>query len=115
MLIRRKEEIQKKLNKEGGTSKVSVISGKYEKGAYDVVDKTEWKKGITPVTKQADGSYQFVEVKEIEKPEPKSLKEAKGYAVSDYQEYLEKKWLADLHQKYPIAVNDQVFKSLIKK
>jgi len=109
------EEIQKKLNKEGSTSKVSIISGKYEKGAYDVIDKTDWKKGLTPATKLSDGSYQFIDVKEIVKPEPKTLKEAKGYAVSDYQEYLEKKWLADLHLKYPIAVNEQVFKSLIKK
>jgi len=109
------EEIQKKLNKEGSNSKVSVISGKYEKGQYDVVDKTDWKKGITPLAKQNDSSYQFIDVKEIVKPEPKTLKEAKGYAVSDYQEYLEKKWLADLHIKYPIVVNQSTFKSLIKK
>jgi peptidyl-prolyl cis-trans isomerase SurA len=109
------EEIQKKLNKEGSRSKVSVISGKYEKGAYDVVDKTDWKKGVTAVNKLNDSSYQFVFVKEIVQPEPKSLKEAKGYVVSDYQEYLEKKWLADLRNKYPIVVNQQVFKSLIKK
>jgi peptidyl-prolyl cis-trans isomerase SurA len=109
------EEVQKLLNKEGSTSKVSVISGKYEKGQYDVVDKTTWKKGVEPITKINDSSYQFVFVKEIVKPEPKTLKEAKGYAVSDYQEYLEKKWLADLRQKYPIEVNQSVFKSLIKK
>jgi peptidyl-prolyl cis-trans isomerase SurA len=109
------EEIQKKLNKEGSNSKVSVISGKYEKGAYDVVDKTDWKKEVTPVKKLNDSSYQFVFVKQIVQPEPKSLKEAKGYVVSDYQEYLEKKWLADLRSKYPITVNQQVFKSLIKK
>jgi predicted Co/Zn/Cd cation transporter (cation efflux family) len=36
------EEIQKALNKEGSNSKVSVISGKYEKGQYDLVDKTDW-------------------------------------------------------------------------
>lgn len=110
------DEIQKKLNKEGSSSKVSVISGKYEKGQYDVVDKTDWKKGLTPVTKQTgDSSYQFIHIVEIVKPEPKTLKEAKGYAVSDYQEYLEKKWLADLRNKYPIVVNQEVFKSLIKK
>ena len=67
------EEIQKKLNKEGSTSKVSIISGKYEKGAYDVIDKTDWKKGLTPATKLSDGSYQFIDVKEIVKPEPKTL------------------------------------------
>ncbi|MCW3125864.1 MAG: hypothetical protein JWO03_1522 [Bacteroidetes bacterium] len=109
------EEIQKALNKEGSNSKVSVLSGKYEKGQYDVVDKSTWKKGLEPITKINDSSYQFILVKEIIKPEPKSLKEAKGYAVSDYQEFLEKKWLADLRQKYPIEVNQAVFKSLIKK
>jgi peptidyl-prolyl cis-trans isomerase SurA len=109
------EEIQSKLNKEGSRSKVSVISGKYEKGQYDVVDKTNWVKGLTPVTKLNDSSYQFIFIKDIVKPEPKTLKEAKGYAVSDYQEYLEKKWLADLRNKYTINVNQAVFKSLIKK
>lgn len=110
------EEIQKKLNKEGSNSKVSVISGKYEKGQYDVVDKTGWKKGLTPAVKSStDSSYQFIWIKDVVQPEPKSLKEAKGYAVSDYQEYLEKKWLSDLRQKYPVTVNQEVFKSLIKK
>jgi peptidyl-prolyl cis-trans isomerase SurA len=109
------DEVQKKLNKEGSSSKVSVLSGKYEKGQYDVVDKVEWKKGLAPITKINDSSYQFIFVKDIVQPEPKTLKEAKGYAVSDYQEYLEKKWLADLRNKYPIVVNQDVFKGLIKK
>jgi peptidyl-prolyl cis-trans isomerase SurA len=109
------DEIQKKLNVAGSHSKVSVLSGKYEKGQYDVVDKTTWAKGLNPITKINDSSYQFILVKDIVQPEPKTLKEAKGYVVSDYQEYLEKKWLADLRQKYPIVVNQDVFKSLIKK
>ncbi len=109
------EEIKTKLNKDGVKARLSTIEGKYEKGAYDVVDKTEWKTGLTPITKQNDSSYQFVFVKQIAKPEPKTLKEAKGYIVSDYQEYLEKTWLAELRNKYPIAVDEAVFKSLIKK
>jgi peptidyl-prolyl cis-trans isomerase SurA len=109
------EEIKAKLNKDGAKARVSAIEGKYEKGAYDVVDKTNWKTGLTPITKTNDSSYQFVFVKQIVKPEPKSLKEAKGYIVSDYQEYLEKTWLAELRSKYPIAVDETVFKSLIKK
>jgi peptidyl-prolyl cis-trans isomerase SurA len=109
------EEIQKKLNKAGSSSKVSVLGGKYEKGQYDVVDKIDWKPGLAPITKINDSSYQFIFVKELVKPEPKTLKEAKGYAVSDYQEYLEKKWLGDLRAKYPIVVNQQVFTGLIKK
>jgi peptidyl-prolyl cis-trans isomerase SurA len=109
------DEIKAKLNKDGAKARVSAIEGKYEKGQYDVVDKTEWKLGPTPVAKLNDSSYQFVLVKQIVKPEPKSLKEAKGYIVSDYQEYLEKTWLAELRNKYPIVVDDSVLKSLIKK
>ena len=107
--------IQSKLNKDGSKSKVSVIQGKYEKGQYEVVDKIEWKAGVTAINKQNDSSYQFINVKQIVQPEPKQLKEAKGYVVSDYQEFLEKKWLADLRAKYPLKVNNEVFRSLIKK
>lgn len=109
------DEITAKLNRNKNNSKVSTIEGKYEKGAYDVVDATNWNVGVTPVKKLSDSSFQFVWVKRIVQPEPKSLKEAKGYIVSDYQEYLEKTWLEDLHKKYPIVVDENVFKSLIKK
>ncbi len=108
-------EIKEKLNKDGAKARISVIEGKYEKGQYDVVDKTNWKVGLNPITKINDSSYQFILIKQIVKPEPKTLKEAKGYIVSDYQEYLEKTWLADLRNKYPITVDESVFKSLIKK
>lgn len=108
-------EITAKLNKDGSKSKVSVIEGKYEKGQYDVVDKIEWKAAVTPVEKLTDSSYRFVWIKQIVGPEPKSLKEAKGYIVSDYQEYLEKTWLAELRNKYPLAVDEQVLRSLIRK
>ena len=109
------EEIKEKINKAGAKAHVSVIEGKYEKGLYDVVDKIEWKAGVTPVNKLNDSSYQFILVKQIVGPEPKTLKEAKGYIVSDYQEYLEKTWLASLRNKYPISLDESVFRSLIKK
>ena len=105
----------KKLNKEGSNSRISVIEKKYTKGEYDVVDKAGWKAGLSPVTKLSDSSYQFVWVKRLVAPEPKTLKEAKGYILSDYQEYLEKSWLEELRKKYPVVVNEEVLRSLIKK
>lgn len=108
-------DIKAKLNKEGSSSRISTIEGKYEKGQYDVVDKIEWKAGLTPIKKLNDSSYQFIMVKAIVGPEPKSLKEAKGYVVSDYQEYLEKTWLEVLRKRYPVVVDQNVFRSLIKK
>ncbi len=109
------DKIKEKLNKEGSKSRVSIIEGKYEKGVYDVVDNTGWKIGLTEIKAINDSSYQFVLIKQVVGPEPKSLKEAKGYIVSDYQEYLEKTWLQELRNKYPIKVEDAVFKSLVKK
>lgn len=108
-------DILAKVNKEGAKSKVSIVDGKYEKGQYNVVDEIEWKAGVTPVKQLEDSSYRFIVVKKLVEPEPKTLKEAKGYIVSDYQEYLEKTWLEALRNKYPIVVDEQVFNSLIKK
>jgi len=109
------EEMQSKLNKPGASSKVSVINGKYEKGQYDPVDKAGWKPGMSPVNKVNDSTFTFVQIVRIAKPEPKLLSEAKGYHVSDYQEFLEKQWLDELRKKYPVVLNEQVFRSLIKK
>jgi len=107
--------IKTKLNKEGAAAKISTIEGKYEKGQYNVVDEIEWNVGATPVKLLDDSSYRFIVVKSLVAPEPKSLKEAKGYVVSDYQEYLEKTWIAELRKKYPIVVNENVLKGLVKK
>ncbi len=107
--------ITTKLNNNKTNSKVSVIEGKYEKGQYDVVDNAGWQAGVTAPKMLADSSYQFVRITRIASPEPKSLKEAKGFIISDYQEYLEKSWLTELRQKYPIVVNEQVLKGLVRK
>jgi peptidyl-prolyl cis-trans isomerase SurA len=65
-----------------------------------------------------DKTKKIVTVKKISKIIPKSTKsldEAKGYVIADYQEYLEKKWLESLQKEYKVVVNKQVFESLIQK
>lgn len=57
----------------------------------------------------------FVKVEKIIPPQPKSLEEARGYIIADYQDQLEKEWVASLEKKYPVTVDDKVFKSLIRK
>ncbi|HEY0262107.1 MAG TPA: peptidylprolyl isomerase [Chitinophagales bacterium] len=108
-------DVQLKLNTKYPNEKVSVISDKFEKKQYDIVDKTSWIIGTTKPVQLGEKSFQFVRINKVINAEPKTLKEAKGFVVSDYQEYLEKKWLDELRAKYPIAVNEPIFKSLIKK
>jgi len=47
--------------------------------------------------------------------EPKTLEEAQGTVISDYQEYLEQQWSSDLKQKYPLEINEKVLRSLVRK
>ena len=108
-------EVEAKINKAGTKGKLSSFNGKYEKGQYDVVDKVNWQPGLSPLEKLNDSTYRWVQINRLVEPEPKLLKEAKGYIVSDYQEYLEKNWLAALRNRYPIVLNEEVLKSLIKK
>lgn len=42
-------------------------------------------------------------------PEPKKIGEAKGLITADYQNFLEKKWIEELRNKYPVKVNQEIF------
>lgn len=57
----------------------------------------------------------FVKIERVIPPQPKTLDEARGYIIADYQDQLEKEWVASLQKKYPVQVNEDVFRSLIKK
>jgi len=46
--------------------------------------------------------------------EIKSLSEARGYVIADYQDHLEKEWVAMLKKEHPINVNEKTLKSIIR-
>ncbi|MFV0267944.1 MAG: hypothetical protein ACK5HT_12495 [Draconibacterium sp.] len=45
-------------------------------------------------------------------PEPKLLDEARGLYISNYQQYLEEKWLKELRVRYKVKVNRKVLKTI---
>ena len=47
-------------------------------------------------------------------PSYKTLKEARGYVIADYQDHLEQKWVDSLRAAHPIKVDNKVLNSLIK-
>lgn len=47
--------------------------------------------------------------------QPKPLSEIRAIVITDFQEYLDEKWIQELRKKYQPYVNEKVFSSLIKK
>lgn len=96
---------------------VKVREETFEKGKNKVLDALEWKSGVLSgleISKR-DKSINFMKIEEVMPPMEKTMDEARGYIVADYQDYLEKEWIQELQRSYKIDVNEKVLKKLIKK
>ena len=87
---------------------ISINEGAWEKGANPVVDYYVWN---GPKPNNFNSELTFIRGDKIP-PQPKTLDEARGLYVSDYQKYLEEKWLKELRAKYKITVNKKLLKSI---
>lgn len=45
----------------------------------------------------------------------KPFEEVSAVVISMYQDQLEKEWIKELHQKYPVKLNEEVFRTILKK
>jgi peptidyl-prolyl cis-trans isomerase SurA len=83
-----------------------------EKGKTDQA--ISWQESVLfDVQKSSEGcSFKWIE--QIIPSKVKTLEEAKGYVISDYQNELEKQWIDDLEKKYDINTNRKALKSLIQ-
>ena len=62
-----------------------------------------------------DGTASFVKILKLYNAnEQRSFDEAKGLIINDYQTIVEEQWLSELKKKYPVKVNENVFKSLLE-
>ncbi len=110
------QDLMKKLNTETMSDAVIIQRGHYEFSKFKDFPKEAIVKGkLTEVKKNDDGTYTVVKVDEVFNTDsPKSLDEARGYVVAEYQDYLEKTWNADMRKKYPLKVDEAVFKSMVQ-
>ena len=100
------EEITDLLNKTENV--ITINEGAWEKGANAVVDYFVWN---GPLPANFDSEVSFIRGDKIQ-PEPKTLDEARGLYVSDYQKYLEEKWIKELRAKYKVSVNKKLLKTV---
>jgi peptidyl-prolyl cis-trans isomerase SurA len=96
--------------------KIREEKGVFQKEDRPPLSKIDWKPGIHSV--QNSGMYYLVLVKNLVPPGQMSFVEARPALISDYQNYLEDRWIEQLKKKYPVKVNEKnkqyVFEKLVK-
>ncbi|MFZ1456092.1 MAG: peptidylprolyl isomerase [Saprospiraceae bacterium] len=92
---------------------VKIIESSCEKQSKDCPN-LPWQKGVLSPLEMADNGYKFVKIIDIIPSKPKSLSDARGYAVADYQDYLEKEWIKQLTKEFKVATKQDVLKKLKK-
>ena len=103
---------------------IFVESGLFPKGENSFIDQINWKKGYSEMLPLHDfhelydgsvndeNSVVFAHIKDIRKPEPKTLDEARGMVTSDYQNFLEEQWIRELKETYTVTVNEEVLDNI---
>ena len=92
---------------------LQINSKNFVKGENKFIDSVDWKIGIAKDIKTKDGSYIIIDIKEVLSSGIKKLNETRGKVISDYQNALEKEWIAELLKKYNVSVNKDVLYTLI--
>ncbi|MFD2572995.1 peptidylprolyl isomerase [Spirosoma soli] len=95
------------------TPAVTILEGAFAQGANPYVDSIDqWKVGTTTLHK--DNKAIAVMIDRIDPARPKTFEEARGAVINDYQITLERNWLAQLKQQYPVKVNEEEIRKLVK-
>lgn len=108
--------IERSINETSG----SALNVKIETGLFEKKDKPYFKGGEVSFANgyyevKQDDRFLGVNIKNIEPARDKELKEVKGLVISEYQAQLEKEWLQSLEKKFPVKVNEEELKKLVKK
>jgi len=77
----------------------------YERKDSKVIDRINWTTGLQQA--ELDGQFYLIEVKRLVAPGIKSFDESRSGVISDYQDYLEKEWLAELRKKFTVKINNK--------
>jgi peptidyl-prolyl cis-trans isomerase SurA len=61
----------------------------------------------------ADNSVSFAYILEVHHERaPRNFRDARGFVINDYQNWMEDQWIADLKKKYPVKIDEKVVAGL---
>ncbi len=101
------EYIKKQLNKNAVVN-IMMDEGLFEQNSNGLPKEYKLAKGVSEIYKQGD-YYYVILGKEITPSTVKTLEEAKGRVISDYQQYLEETWIDELKKEFSYQVDNNVF------
>ncbi len=96
-------------------SQVIADSSRYELGQIPIIGRTNFQDGIAtaPVKNSNDNTYTFAYIlKVFKEQDQRNFEDARGLVISDYQQVLEDQWIATVKKKYPVVINQVVWKTV---
>lgn len=107
------EDIMTMMNK-GGELNVLPTADVFEAGNSTLPDNFEFKAGISKVYSHND-AFHVIKVDSVLPAGLKTLEEARGKVVSDYQSYIENNWVKGLNERFKVEINSSVLKRVKKQ
>ncbi len=104
------ESIKEKLNT-NSKQKVIFSSGTMEAGHQALPNNFEFKEGMSKIYSQNNMFY-VVKVNKLIPESFKTLEEARGMVMNDYQQDVEKNWVNGLKNKYKVTINQEVLSKI---
>lgn len=66
-----------------------------------------------PEKNENDNNWSFLYITDVfPSKEQRSFEDARGMVINDYQQVVEERWIEDLKKKYPLKINEGVFKTI---
>ena len=95
----------------------SIVYARIERGVWNLgknaaVDKLGFKQKDVEYNPSEDYPIVIAIGKVIKAPQ--AYTDDRGKIVTDYQDYLEKKWITNLRIKYPVVINQEVWEAIKK-
>jgi peptidyl-prolyl cis-trans isomerase SurA len=93
----------------------SIEENKFERGQNDLVGSDNFTKGYqSQIQTLKNNMMSAYIIKDIIPPSHKELDEARGFIIADYQSELEKNWINEMKNKFPVKIDQKALDQLYK-
>nr|WP_321236723.1 peptidylprolyl isomerase [uncultured Psychroserpens sp.] len=107
------EDILSSMNTQDDLKVISTVDV-FEKGNRALPENVEFIKGVSSIYEHND-AFHVIKINEVLPTASKTLEEAKGKVVSDYQAYIEENWVKTLNKRFEVKVDKSVLKRVKKQ